>query len=82
MQWMHKNPSVLMLLLFKHKLVWNCKGKKNLLLVFQPKVSSAQTQAALQGNQESTVYHSCVMSHWLFLLLVAEVEILKHSSRC
>lgn len=28
MQWMHKNPFVLMLLLFKHELAWNHKGKK------------------------------------------------------
>lgn len=57
---MHKTP-VLILLLFKHKLAWNLKGKKDFLLVFQTKVSGSQTQAALQGNQESTVYQNSVM---------------------
>lgn len=60
MQWMHKNPSVLMLLL-KHKLAWNRKGKKYFILIFQTKVPGSQTQAALQGNQESTVYQNSVM---------------------
>lgn len=58
---MHKNPFMLMLLLFKHKLAWNRKGKKDFLLVFQTKVPGSQTQAALQGNQESAVYQNSVM---------------------